>query len=263
MLPPWENGPERIDQLLGVRDEARELLWFYQSLLVFQKSLFELLDEANLTGSVARDMRNLVDHLGIFFTWVTENGSTQLRSQAHEMIRWERQRQESLLLAYWRNEEIAGGNFFPKAFLQPYAAHLVQRQITIADRQRSNSGCSACGAPPQLSYLQSPSSNTGAASEGAGRHLLCSLCFSQWPINRICCFHCNEHNPDKLPYYQSESLPTARIEACDTCRHYIKGIDLTKDARAVPLVDEIATPVLDLWAQENGYTKVELNLAGI
>jgi formate dehydrogenase maturation protein FdhE len=30
----------------------------------------------------------------------------------------------------------------------------------------------------------------------------------------------------------------------------------------VPLVDELATPALDLWARENGYIKLELNLAG-
>ncbi len=259
MLPPWEHGPERIEQLLTTRNEAREWLSFYRSLLVFQKNLFELLDEVN--GPAARDMFTLVDCFGTFLTWVAENGSTLLRSQAHEMRHWGRERQESLLLAYWRNEKSAAANFFPKAFLQPYAAQLVQRQITIADRQSSNSGCSACGAPPQLSYLQSPSSN--ATSEGAGRYLLCSLCFSQWPINRICCFHCNECDPNKLPCYQSESLPAVRIEACDTCKRYIKGIDLRKDIRAVPLIEEIATPALDLWARENGYTKVELNLAGI
>jgi formate dehydrogenase maturation protein FdhE len=36
-----------------------------------------------------------------------------------------------------------------------------------------------------------------------------------------------------------------------------------KDGRAVPLVDELATPALDIWARENGCEKIELNLAGI
>lgn len=35
-----------------------------------------------------------------------------------------------------------------------------------------------------------------------------------------------------------------------------------KDGRAVPSVDELATPALDIWAHENGYEKIELNLAG-
>jgi FdhE protein len=265
MEPPWENGPARIEQLLGARTEARELLSFYQSLLVFQKSLFDLLEEAKLTGALSRDQTTLTNYYGTFLDCVAANGSTLLRSQAQEMTHWEREKQQSLLDSYWRHEEIPGGNFFPKAFLQPYAAFLVQHQITIQDRSGSTNGCPACSAPPQLSYLQSPPSiaGGGAGSEGAGRYLLCSLCFTDWQINRILCPHCRETNPDKLPYFQSDQLPIVRIEACDSCKIYLKCIDLTKDGRAVPSVDELATPALDIWAHENGYEKIELNLAGI
>jgi formate dehydrogenase maturation protein FdhE len=31
----------------------------------------------------------------------------------------------------------------------------------------------------------------------------------------------------------------------------------------VPSVDEVAAPALDIWAQEQGYEKIDLNLAGI
>ena len=54
-----------------------------------------------------------------------------------------------------------------------------------------------------------------------------------------------------------------RLEACDTCRHYIKGVDLTRLGLAVPLVDEVAAAALDVWAHERGYTKIELNLVGL
>ena len=54
-----------------------------------------------------------------------------------------------------------------------------------------------------------------------------------------------------------------RVEACDTCRHYLKGIDLTRLGIAVPLVDEVASAPLDLWADEHGYVKIELNLVGL
>ena len=261
MEPPWEKGPERIDHLLARRGEAREILAFYQSLLVFQKSLFEALEEAGLSGSLERDLPVLADYLGTFLDWAAENGSTLLRSEAQEIAEWGRGRQDELLLSYRRGEEIAGGNFFPKAFLQPYAASLAEHGIAVGDRE-AKGGCGFCGATPQLTYLQSPPSITGAGSEGAKRHLVCSLCFTEWPVNRISCPHCREVDPKKLPYYQSEQIPTVRVEACDTCKRYLKGVDLTKDGLAVPLVDELATPALDLWARENGYTKLELNLAG-
>lgn len=54
-----------------------------------------------------------------------------------------------------------------------------------------------------------------------------------------------------------------RVECCDSCRTYIKTIDLTKDGHAEPIVDEMASAPLDLWAQERGYVKLHPNLLGI
>jgi formate dehydrogenase maturation protein FdhE len=61
----------------------------------------------------------------------------------------------------------------------------------------------------------------------------------------------------------SETHPTVRIEACETCRRYVKSIDLTADARAVPEVDDLVSLGMDLWAQEQGYARVAPGLAGI
>lgn len=261
MEPPWENGPQRIEHLFTERSEAREILAFYQSLLLVQKKLFASLGQASLSGSLSLDLPVLAGQLGTFLRWLCDNGSILLRSQAQEMVAWQSHRKEELLLSYWRGETIAGENFFPKAFLQTYAAFLARHRIALQGRGSTKGGCPFCGAPPQTAILQS--GPAGAGGEGAKRFLVCSLCCTNWPINRCSCARCQEVDPHKLPYYQSESLPTVRIETCDTCKHYIKEIDLTKDTRAVPLVEEIATPTLDLWAHENGYTKVELNLAGI
>ena len=66
--------------------------------------------------------------------------------------------------------------------------------------------------------------------------------------------------PSYLPSHQFQHV---RVEACDTCRHYIKTVDLTKKGHAVPVVDELATMPLNLWAQEHGYVKLKTNLLGI
>jgi formate dehydrogenase maturation protein FdhE len=50
---------------------------------------------------------------------------------------------------------------------------------------------------------------------------------------------------------------------CDACKTYIKRIDLTKNGRAEPLVDELASAPLDLWAREPGCTKLQSNLLGM
>jgi formate dehydrogenase maturation protein FdhE len=38
---------------------------------------------------------------------------------------------------------------------------------------------------------------------------------------------------------------------------------MTKDGRAVPVVDDLAAVSLDLWTNEHGYHKLTINLAGI
>ena len=59
-----------------------------------------------------------------------------------------------------------------------------------------------------------------------------------------------------------EQLPHIRMEACDTCRFYLRTVDLTKDCRAVPLVDDLAAIPLTLWAHEKGYARLQPNLMG-
>jgi formate dehydrogenase maturation protein FdhE len=43
----------------------------------------------------------------------------------------------------------------------------------------------------------------------------------------------------------------------------VKSIDLTLDARPIPEVDDLLSIALDLWAGEQGFTRIEPGLAGI
>jgi FdhE protein len=67
----------------------------------------------------------------------------------------------------------------------------------------------------------------------------------------------------KLPSFQSATHPVARIEACETCRGYVKSIDLTVDGRAIPEVDDLVSLSMDLWAAGEGFTRIEPGLAGV
>jgi FdhE protein len=93
--------------------------------------------------------------------------------------------------------------------------------------------------------------------------LICSLCSTEWDFRRLLCPGCGEESPDKLPVYTAEELPYVRIEACDTCHLYIKAVDLSRNGLAVPVVDELATVSLNLWAEDHGYSKLQLNLLGV
>jgi FdhE protein len=103
----------------------------------------------------------------------------------------------------------------------------------------------------------------GSAEEGARRLLACALCGGEWRFNRILCPSCFEEDPHRLPSFQNEEMPAIRIEACETCRRYVKSLDLSLDARPIPEVDDLASLAMDLWAADQGYTRIEPGLAGL
>ncbi|MGH9852845.1 MAG: formate dehydrogenase accessory protein FdhE, partial [Blastocatellia bacterium] len=166
---------------------------------------------------------------------------------------------DQLLLDNWRAP--GGEQFFAKAFLQPYAQWLIETGARTVDRniERGVHCCPYCGGRPQLSFLRSAE----GAQESGGRSLLCCLCLSAWLFRRVVCVNCGEERPAQLAYFSAPEYQHVRIEACDSCGHYLKGIDLTRLGLAVPLVDEVAAAPLDLWARAQGYTKIELNLIGL
>ena len=100
-------------------------------------------------------------------------------------------------------------------------------------------------------------------AESGFRYLACSLCGLEWNVNRIFCPSCFEEDPAKLPSFQSDAYPTVRIEACETCRRYVKSIDMTIDARPIPEIDELLSLSMDLWAVDEGYTRIEPGMAGL
>jgi len=116
--------------------------------------------------------------------------------------------------------------------------------------------CPLCGEKPVAAVLR-------PEGDGAKRFLLCSVCLKEWEFRRILCPNCGEEDLQKLPVFGAKEYPYIRIEACDTCKTYIKAIDMTRNGLAVPEVDELASLALDLWAVEKGYTKLQPNLFGM
>lgn len=100
-------------------------------------------------------------------------------------------------------------------------------------------------------------------SSAALRILYCGLCGCDWTAARGTCPSCGENDPSKLPIFTSDAHPTIRIESCETCSRYLKSVDLTKDARMIPEIDEIVSLSMDLWAVDQGLTRIEPGLAGL
>ena len=127
------------------------------------------------------------------------------------------------------------------------------------ETEGSRTRCPNCGGLPQLSYF----AVSGEALVSGPRYLVCSRCATNWVFSRMMCASCGESNGTKLPIYQEhDQFPHARVDGCQTCRKYLLTFDLRRDTRAVPVVDEIAALPLDLYARDQGLSKITLNLMG-
>jgi formate dehydrogenase accessory protein FdhE len=211
------------------------------------------------SGSLADDLSVVRECFPVILRTVEANGPEPLAEEARTLNMASSAMVDDLLLEYWRNP--SDTQFFAKAFLQPYARWLAESGGHPVDKsfETNERKCPFCGGMPQVSFLQIRE----ATSESGNRDLVCATCTVNWTFRRVACASCGEESPTKLGYFHTPEYDHIRIEACDTCKHYIKGVDLTRLGFAVPLVDEVAAAALDVWAREHGYTKIELNLVGL
>jgi FdhE protein len=243
----WDRRIARAEELAGTCPPSGELLRFYGEILRFQKAIYEQLtpDRGHSPTSV------LLPHFPALLSLVKRIGPAPVARVAEELA--QNQSHWEDLLA---NAENAGPEreFFARCLLQPYTEYLAGgRDIARGIVQQS---CPFCDSKPVAAVLR-------GEGDGAKRSLVCSLCATEWEFRRLLCANCGEEKEPKLPVYTAQEFPHVCIEACDSCRTYIKSVDLTKNGLAVPEVDEIATVPLNLWAEEHGYTKLQRNLLGM
>jgi FdhE protein len=240
----WPRRIARADELLTRFPESASVLSFYGHVARFQKSISDKLSVRPET-----DVLVLLTYFPGLVGLVERHGPTDLAASAPTDP-------ERLLLELSGGEQLDSepAKFYARALLQPFAESLASRGSP--DTQSTLSRCPFCSARPVVAILR-------GEGDGAKRSLLCSLCGTEWQFRRIVCPNCGEENKDRLPVYLAEELDYVRVDACDVCRTYIKSVDLTKNGHAVPVVDELATVALTLWAEENGYARIETNLLGM
>ena len=258
----WKNQIQRADDLAARANGSKELLTFYAHLLRAQKEVYEFLRRRRdwlPSGELEADLPVLSEALLAFLKVIESCGPPSLAAEAHDLSNADRQVLNERLISYW--DASSDIQFFEKAFLQPYFRWLAESGARPVGRHTSlgERSCPFCGGNPQVSFLQ----NKETTAESGNRDLICGTCLSSWEFRRVVCANCGEERPAKLGYFHSPKFDHVRIEACDTCQHYLKGVDLTRLGFAAPIVDEIDAAPLDLWAREHGYTKIELNLVGV
>ena len=263
--PEWDKRIDRAGELADEYQFAAEVLGFYREVARFQKKVYE--KATSHAPAERRPLREQIDlvlpveTLPALFKVVEKHGPTKLVEAGRSLRGRGREHWREFFDACVRGSTGNGHNgadvaqFFARACLQPYAEYLAEHSgVQLAGY--SGQLCPLCDGKPQLGVLR-------PEGHGARRSLLCSFCLLEWEFRRVVCPTCGEEEFEKLPRYSAESFPHMKVEACDTCKTYIKTVDLSTNGLAVPLVDEIAAAPLDLWARERGYSKIEPNLMGL
>lgn len=259
----------RAETLSSPYSAATEFLEFYEHVASFQKLLCANIaaahkgepksaSPADLRGAL--DFTVLLPHFRGYLSVIENHAPLALAESARQFALLPSESWIASLEAYWEHAGIhdqqvgAFAQFLPRAFLQPYAefrAALMPRASLVATMRL----CPICGSRPLLGVLRQE-------GDGGKRFLLCSFCLQEWEFRRILCPTCGEEAEDKLPVYIAEDSPHIRVEACDTCKFYLRTIDLTKDGNAIPVVDDLAAVPHTLWASEQGYSRLQPNLLG-
>lgn len=257
----FETGAARAEQLALDATAAAEPLAFVAGLLRAQGAavaeLARLHVQRAFTGGFETDARRVLVPLLEIARFAAENGPDVLAGAAESRLGEPPADIERRLALLWTGEVRARDDYLSRAMLRPWVA--VLRDLGVApDRVHARGHCPFCGGAPATGCRRG-----GSSSEGGARFLVCALCGLEWAFNRILCPACFETDPKKLPVFTNDAHSVARIEACETCGRYVKSIDMSRELRAVPEVDDVASIALDLWAVEQGYTRLEPGLAGL
>jgi FdhE protein len=255
----WNVRINRARELQNKHAAIANALRFYEATLEFQSDLACNSSKVHDPAVPLRQQIDLSDassSMAKILQITTEHGPDRLQFEAHKLQQAGQERWRHLIDAAMVPAEtvpVASEDFFARATLQPLAENL-QLQMP-KDPNYNRRVCPACGGLPQLAVLR-------PEGDGASRSLMCSFCLCEWPFRRLICPWCGEENKDNLPRYSSEEWTYVHVEACDACQHYFKAVDMTIDGLAVPIVDEAALAVLDVWANGLGYIKIVRNMIG-
>ena len=277
----WTDRRRRVAELRGRQGFARQLLDLYGALLGVQEKAFvdaaaASPDASDLAAYVAEVVVPGVVDVTLFA------GPDRLRSELIHRLETEHPRQ---IVARWiaGEDQALVDRYLARASLGPVLEALDPRTLAACGGEHDPRHCPECGGPPQLSFSAVPGEDLATGP----RFLECARCGAAWGYPRMTCAGCGEDASARLSVFselgtasgergsvvrglpagdsaarQRTVFPHIRIEACESCRRYLLSIDLATDLAAVPVVDELAAIPLDLYAREQGFSKITPNLMG-
>jgi FdhE protein len=232
-LTIWDSRAARAGLLAERYVASKEILLFYANLAEWQGKV----------ASKVQTLEQVNEFLPSLCDLVGRAGPAALIQAAQDFVS---NGARNLVEEYWDlNSPAPPLDFFARALLQPYAGTLP-----------AATPCPWCTQAPQVGSLR-------PQGEGLALDLVCSLCLRSRSFARARCPGCNESAEDRLLSFSAPDFVHLRLQVCETCQAYLPLVDLSRDPQAIPEVDELAGLPLDLWAQDQGYHKLQPNLAGV
>jgi hypothetical protein len=277
---PWTDRRRRTLELNRRYFFAAELLDLYGALLSAQEHAFEEAISANpapgdLVAYVAEVVMPAIIDVSV------AAGPGKLREAVTHRL--DTTRRVDIVAGWLHGEDqVMVDRYLARASLGPVLEALGPDHAAECSGPRDARHCPYCGGSPQLSFV-APAEEDLATGR---RYLMCARCNASWGYARMTCAGCGEESSSRLPIFNEEGttsgergsvvrgLPTnqddpspalfphIRIDACETCRRYLLNVDVASDPKAVPLVDELAALPLDLFAREQGFSKITPNQLG-
>jgi FdhE protein len=270
-MNPWAASRRRAQTLRERHEFATEVLTLYLALL-------EVWEQSWVAARADRpeDLANwAADRVLPQVVAVTErSGPAGLRNAMKDSFVLLSDRKESfmaLLAAWLAGEELVPvERYLAQATLRGPLAAVDAGVACAADpTPRGERRCPRCGGPPQLSFR----TDTGDQLVSGARKLVCARCAESWSFSSSACAYCDDgkrtvftEQRDGPTVGRAEAgglFPQLRVEACENCRRYLIDVDLGRDPLAVPEVDELAALPLDLYAAEQGFSKITPNVMGV
>jgi len=256
----------RAGALAGAEPSTAALLAFYarlaarQRLLVPHVHLAQYPSATSTTPFAARvAIAAIAAQVPSVLAWLAREAPPVLGEAARtmagdEVTQWHVRLEAALSTSAVPEDTPAG--FVCEVVLQPFAE--AAAQVGCPDPHRGAASgaaatCPCCGALPVVGVLRE-------RGHGAGRALVCGRCLTEWPAPRMVCPACGGLEVAALPVFRADRWPAVRLDACDHCRTYLKSVDLTVDGAAIAVVDDLATLPLDLWAADQGFSRLRRNL---
>lgn len=270
----WAMRRERALRLIREAPHAEEILSAYADLTELQERVARRVPArpwAALVGAADGEpprlrlerlpVEELVSLLSTFLAEAADLGTQVMRSDASALSGAPASARSALVGAALtsRSGEEEPPPFHVRAFFQPVVTALAEASAPFDPTEAPPAPlratrCPVCGARPVAGALRDLPGALGI------RSLVCGVCGSAWRAPRLTCAHCGESDPTRLAVHTAESIAHVRVDECASCGRYLKTVDLRRRGDAVPLVDDLASVELDLWARERGLVRVEPNL---